>query len=129
MLYLRCQVEDYAFSDRKWGSPEALDDEFIKRQAEKKERKEKKFKSKLEDLKKRTRVEAWRRGRRLARGGEGGGGGGENNGANFGDDVSSGGGGGKHVHEWSRAIDDAGGGGLAKKTCTLCGMEVEELEF
>ncbi|KAH0133329.1 DNA repair protein, partial [Aureobasidium melanogenum] len=34
MLYLRYQVEEYAFSDKKWGSPEALDEEFEKRQAE-----------------------------------------------------------------------------------------------
>ncbi|RMZ81599.1 hypothetical protein DV737_g2479, partial [Chaetothyriales sp. CBS 132003] len=54
-LYLRCQVEEYAFSERRWGSAEALDAEFERRSAEKKRRKEAKFKSKLADLKKRTR--------------------------------------------------------------------------
>lgn len=112
MLYLRYQVEDYAFSPRKWASPEALDDEFAKRESEKKKRKANKFNSKLEDLKKRTRVEAWRRSRK---GGSGG---------NFGDDL----GGGKHVHEWSRPIENPETG-ISVKTCTGCGMDVEELEF
>jgi DNA-repair protein complementing XP-A cells len=112
MLYLRYQVEEYAFSSRKWGSPEALDEEFARRQSDKKERKEKKFKSKLEDLKKRTRVEAWRRSRR---GGSGG---------NFGDDLGEG----KHIHDWSRPIENSEAG-LTMKTCLSCGMEVEELEL
>lgn len=51
MLFLRYQVEDYAFNT-KWGSPEALDAEFEKREADKKKRKEEKFKSKLKELKK-----------------------------------------------------------------------------
>lgn len=112
MLYLRYQVEEYAFSERKWGSPEALDDEFTRRESDKKQRKESKFKSKLEDLKKRTRIEAWRRSRK---GGNGG---------NFGDDLA----GGKHVHEWSRPIENAETG-VSVKTCVGCGMDVEELEF
>ncbi|KAJ3287636.1 hypothetical protein HK104_008502 [Borealophlyctis nickersoniae] len=45
LLYLRKHVE--AFAWEKWGSPEALDAEFEKREAEKKERKQKKFKTKL----------------------------------------------------------------------------------
>ena len=32
MLYLRCQVEAYAFSDKKWGSAAALDDDSPSRQ-------------------------------------------------------------------------------------------------
>ncbi|KAL9627073.1 MAG: hypothetical protein Q9164_007714, partial [Protoblastenia rupestris] len=43
MLYLRYQVEDYAFSEKKWGSGKALDEEFAKREGEKKRRKEDKF--------------------------------------------------------------------------------------
>lgn len=112
MLYLRYQVEEYAFSERKWGSPEALDDEFSRRELEKKKRKENKFKSKLEDLKKRTRVEAWRRSRKGGNGGK------------FGDDLA----GGKHVHEWSRPIEKPETG-ISVKTCVGCGMDVEEIEF
>ncbi|OOF92678.1 hypothetical protein ASPCADRAFT_209925, partial [Aspergillus carbonarius ITEM 5010] len=89
MLYLRYQVEEYAFSDKKWGSSEALDAEFERRENEKKRRREAKFKGKLEDLKKRTRVDAYRRNRQGAAGG------------NFGDDL---GGGGRHVHQWGRSI-------------------------
>lgn len=113
MLYLRYQVEDYAFS-KKWGSAEALDEEFERRETGKKRRKEDKFKSKLQDLKKKTRVEAYRRSREA-----GGGGGGD-----FGDDLDRGR---KHTHVWGRAVE--GSDGVGVKTCVDCGMEVEELEF
>lgn len=115
MLFLRCQIEEYAFSPKKWGSPEALDAEFERREAEKKKRKEAQFKSKLQELKKRTRVEAYRRNRQ-APGGSGG---------NFGDRI---GGGGRHVHQWGRTVDNPETG-IGVKTCVDCGMEVEELEF
>ena len=111
MLYLRFQVEEYAFSAQKWGSAEALDEEFERRQRETKERKEKKFKSKLMELKKRTRVDAYKKAR--------GGGGGE-----FGDVIGKG----RHEHEWGGAVEDAETG-MMKKRCVECGMEVEELEF
>jgi DNA-repair protein complementing XP-A cells len=111
-LYLRCQVEEYAFSEKKWGSAEALDGEFERRETEKRKRKESKFKSKLADLKKRTRVEAYQRSKK------GGGPG------NFGDDMS----GGKHVHEFGPPIDNPETG-FPVKTCAICGLEVEELEL
>ena len=111
MLYLRCQVEEYAFSAQKWGSAEALDEEFVRRQKETKERKDKKFRSKLNELKKRTRVDAYKRAR--------GGGGGE-----FGDVIGSG----RHEHEWGDSVEDAKTG-MMKKRCVDCGMEVEEMEF
>ena len=112
MLYLRFQVEEYAFSDKKWGSPEALDDEFTKRQLEVKRRREAKFKSKLADLKRRTRVDAYKRSKAGVTGGS------------FGDAIS----GGKHEHEWGRPVQDPDTG-VSVKTCVECGMEVEELEF
>ena len=115
MLFLRYQVEEYAFSDRKWGSGEALDAEFERREAEKRGRKERKFKEGLRELKRKTRVEAWRRRGR----GEGGGG------AGFGEEV--GGGNGRHEHTWGRPV--TGDDGSEVKRCTECGMEVEELEF
>lgn len=111
MLFLRFQVEDYAFGSGKWGSAEALDEEFERRRVEGRERKEKKFKNKLEELKKRTRVEAYKRGRR--------GGGGE-----FGDTIGRA----RHEHEWGRGTEDPVTGAV-KKSCVECGMEVEELEF
>jgi len=111
MLYLRFQLEEYAFSEAKWGSAEALDAEFARRQQEAKDRKEKKFKSKLNDLKRRTRVDAYKRARS--------GGGGE-----FGDVIGPG----RHEHEWGRSVEDLNTG-MSKKKCIECGMEVEELEF
>lgn len=120
MLFLRYQVEEYAFSDKRWGSAEALDEEFERRETEKKKRKEAKFKSKLLDLKKRTRTDAYRREHGKLGGASSGGGGGK---ARF-DDVL---GGGKHVHDWGRTIENEAG--MTVKTCTTCGMEVEELEF
>ena len=113
MLFLRYQVEEYAFSDKKWGSPAALDEEFEKRENEKRRRKEEKFKTKLKELKKRTRVEAYRRGRQQ-----------DGRGANFGDELGRGG---KHTHSWGRAVENEDGVGV--KTCVECGMEIEELEF
>lgn len=112
MLFLRCQVEAYAFSDQKWGSPAALDAEFAKRQAEKKRRKEEKFRGKLAELKKRTRVEKERR----RRDGEGTG--------EFGERIR-----GRHdthQHEWGRVLQGAAG---PVRKCVECGMEVEEVEF
>ena len=53
MLYLRCQVGDFAW--KKWGSPEALDVEREHRTEEKKKKKDKKFEEGLLDLRRRTR--------------------------------------------------------------------------
>lgn len=111
-LFLRYQVEDYAFSDKKWGGPEKLDEEFAKRQGEMKRRKEARFKSKLNELKKRTRVDAYKR----RKDGTGG--------ASFGDSLA----GARHEHEWGRAVENPETG-VPVKTCVECGMEVEELEF
>ncbi|KAE8145969.1 XPA protein C-terminus-domain-containing protein [Aspergillus avenaceus] len=112
MLYLRYQVEEYAFSDKKWGSAEALDEEFERRERQKKQRREAQFKSKLQDLKKRTRVDAYRRNRQGAAGGD------------FGDVLGSG----RHVHQWGRSVENPETG-IGVKKCVDCGMEVEELEF
>jgi DNA-repair protein complementing XP-A cells len=124
MLFLRCQVEEYAFSERKWGSAEAMDAEFERREADKKRRKEAKFKSKLLDLKKRTRTEAYRRQHGKLGSGAGIGRAKDGEKAKFGDVVPTGA---RHEHEWGRAIENEEG--MTVKTCTACGMEVEELEF
>ncbi|KAF9889289.1 hypothetical protein FE257_007397 [Aspergillus nanangensis] len=113
MLFLRYQVEEYAFSPKKWGSSEALDAEFERRESEKKRRREAKFKTKLQDLKKRTRVDAYRRSRQGVTGGS------------FGDDLGNGG---RHVHQWGRSVENPETG-IGVKKCVDCGMEVEELEF
>lgn len=116
MLFLRFQVEEYALGT-KWGSAEALDAEYERRESQKKARKEAKFKEKLLDLKRKTRTEAFRRQAGTL---------GNKNGApsKFGDTV---GGGGRHVHEWGRTVENEEG--MTVKTCVTCGMEVEELEF
>ncbi|TAQ88462.1 hypothetical protein B7494_g3245 [Chlorociboria aeruginascens] len=98
MLFLRYQVEEYAFNT-KWGSAEALDAEFEKREVDKKKRKEDKFKSKLQELKKKTRTEAYRR--HATNGGRG----------EFGDVIGSG----KHEHEWGQTIENEDG--VSVKTC------------
>ncbi|KAK5997731.1 DNA repair protein rad14 [Cladobotryum mycophilum] len=113
MLFLRFQVEEYAIQT-KWGSAEALDAEYERRETQKKTRKEAKFKEKLLDLKRKTRTDAFRRqAGSLAK-----------TGANkFGDSV----GGGRHVHEWGRTVENEEG--MTVKTCVGCGMEVEEMEL
>jgi len=115
-LFLRLQVEHYALGPQKWGSAAALDEEYEKRQKISKERKEKKFKNKLNDLKRRTRVEAYKRARMQGSGAE----------AQFGDKIR--GIGDKHQHEWGRSVMDPETG-MTRKKCVECGMEVEELEF
>ncbi|VUC37848.1 unnamed protein product [Clonostachys rosea] len=114
MLFLRFQVEEYALKT-KWGSAEALDAEYERRETQKKARKESKFREKLMDLKRKTRTDAFRRqAGNLSRTGA----------SKFGDAVGTGG---KHVHDWGRAVLNEEG--MTVKTCNECGMEVEELEF
>ncbi|GBC04078.1 hypothetical protein RclHR1_00550023 [Rhizophagus clarus] len=55
MLFLREQVEEFAF--KKWGGEEGLDKEYERRVNLKKMKKDKKFKTKLADLRKRTRTD------------------------------------------------------------------------
>ncbi|KAH8929481.1 DNA repair protein [Atractiella rhizophila] len=52
MLYLRCQVEEFAI--KKWGSLEKLDEEYERREGVKKKKKNKKFEERLRELRKRT---------------------------------------------------------------------------
>ena len=111
MLFLRYQVEEYAINE-KWGSAEALDAEFEKREDQKKKRKEAKFKGKLLELKKKTRTEAFMRQQSGVKGP-----------TKFGDAL----GGGKHVHNWGRAVENPDG--VTVRKCLDCDMEVEELEF
>ncbi|CAK7233775.1 DNA repair protein rad14 [Sporothrix curviconia] len=118
MLFLRCQVEEYAIKT-KWGSAEALDAEFERREADKKRRKEAKFKEKLLQLKKKTRTEAYRRNARGKNSADD-----EALATTFGDAVGRQG---RHAHEWGRAIENEDG--MSVKRCISCGMEVEELEF
>lgn len=59
MLFLRYQVEEFAW--KKWGSPEALDAEWERREAEKKKKKNKKFEDGLKELRRRTRETVWQR--------------------------------------------------------------------
>lgn len=108
MLFLRFQVEEYAFN-KKWGSADKLDAEFEKREADKRSRKEAKFKEKLLDLKKKTRTDRWIKDRA---------------GKKLGDAVGRAD---RHVHEWGRTVENEEG--MTVKTCLSCGMEVEELEF
>ncbi|KAJ2928888.1 hypothetical protein H1R20_g8181, partial [Candolleomyces eurysporus] len=59
MLFLRYQVEEFAW--KKWGSPEALDEEYERRSAEKKKKKNKKFEQSLKELRRRTKESVWQR--------------------------------------------------------------------
>ncbi|KAK4056295.1 DNA repair protein rad14 [Microbotryomycetes sp. JL221] len=59
MLFLRCQVESFAFSNKKWNSPQQMDQEFEKRELLKKEKKSKKFTKRLAELRTKTRTNVW----------------------------------------------------------------------
>ncbi|KAF4119230.1 DNA-repair protein complementing XP-A cells [Geosmithia morbida] len=119
MLFLRIQVEEYAIRT-KWGSAEALDQEYERREAQKKARKEAKFRDKLTELKRKTRTEAFRRQAAVGRGGAGSAAGP----SRFGDAVGSAA---RHVHDWGRIVVNEDG--MSVKTCVECGMEVEEMEL
>jgi DNA-repair protein complementing XP-A cells len=56
-LYLREQVEQFSF--KKWGGEEGLDKEYERRVNTKQAKKQKEFKQKMSDLKKRTRTSVW----------------------------------------------------------------------
>ncbi|KAI8321901.1 DNA repair protein [Martensiomyces pterosporus] len=62
LLYLRENLEEFAVD--KWGSLEELDKEFERRAAEKRDRKEKKYRRSVADLRRRTRVEEFEKKRR-----------------------------------------------------------------
>lgn len=110
MLFLRCQVEQYAFSDAKWGSEEGLDAEFQRRQDEKSRKRGKKFMDGLKDLRKRTRDSVWQK-RKDA----------------------------EHQHEFVPVEEDEDGGrddgdggeegGVQKQVCQGCGLTVEVETF
>ena len=87
------QVEEFAI--RKWGSLEALDAEFEKREKEKKKKKGKKFEESLKELRKRTRETIWQK-RRDA----------------------------EHLHEYSE-VELIGDNGEGVQRCITCGFEVE----
>lgn len=61
MLFLRQQVEAFAFSAAKWGSEAGLDAEFERREEEKSRKQGKKFKQGLDELRRRTMNNVWQR--------------------------------------------------------------------
>lgn len=95
MLFLRLQVEAYAFSEAKWGSPEALDAEFERREEEKRVKKGKKFEKQLKELRKKTKTNVWHK--RVD---------------------------GEHRHEFGSGTQKNGNGDDVQR-CEECGFEVE----
>ncbi|KAI8367611.1 XPA protein C-terminus-domain-containing protein [Radiomyces spectabilis] len=97
MLYVREMVEEYAF--KKWGGAEGLDAEYERRMAQKKEKKDKKFKEKLADLRRRTMTSTWERKRQE----------------------------GPHKHTFGPSVEAEDG--ITTQTCTECGLVVESEEL
>lgn len=100
MLYLRYQVEEFAF--KKWSGPEGLDKEYQRRVEEKRVKKDKKFENKLKELRKKTRVAKFNKNaaRRLE---------------------------GPHQHEYSEPVQAESG--MSVRTCRECGLQSEEILF
>ncbi|CAG7852539.1 DNA repair protein rad14 {ECO:0000305} AltName: Full=XP-A family homolog rhp14 {ECO:0000303/PubMed:11408483} [Serendipita indica DSM 11827] len=102
MLFLRYQVEEFAW--KKWGSPEALDKEFYRREEEKRRKKSKKFERGLKELRRKTREGIWQKRK---------------------DE--------EHVHDFGPVLvdddEDGEGEGLGKQRCKECGFEIEVEEF
>ncbi|KAF9307373.1 hypothetical protein BGZ74_005813 [Mortierella antarctica] len=101
MLYLRFQVEEFAF--KKWGGAEGLDAEFEKRERDKETRKEVKFKKELRDLRNKTRTSVWQD-KKLAKRAK------------------------THQHSYGATLVDPDTGALVQ-TCVECGIQVECEEF
>lgn len=101
-LFLRMQVEGFAW--KKWGSPEGLDKEWEKRERTRLERKEKRYQSKLKEMRKRTRAEEYTRKIR--------------NGQLINE---------RHEHLWSVPMTVAGSSSMIKRRCIDCGIETEEI--
>ncbi|RKP11232.1 XPA protein C-terminus-domain-containing protein [Piptocephalis cylindrospora] len=99
-LFLREQVEDFAFA--KWGSPEALDAEYARREEGKKVRAERKFRQKVHELRRRTRTSTWNK-KRLHSGEEDGR---------------------PHRHKFTKEEGKEG-----KEVCSGCGLTVDVDEF
>ena len=59
MLFVRCQVEEFAW--KKWGSSEALDAEYERREEEKKKKRSRKFEEGLRELRRRTKEGVWQK--------------------------------------------------------------------
>lgn len=101
-LFLRYQVEEFAW--KKWGSAEGLDHEWEKRERVRLERKDKRYRDKLKEMRKKTRAEEYTRKLR--------------NGQSLGE---------RHVHEWSAPLAIGGDERLVKRRCIDCGIETEEV--
>ncbi|OWB51050.1 hypothetical protein B5S27_g2607 [[Candida] boidinii] len=108
-LFLRYQIEEYAY--KKWGGGEGLDKEWLRREEMRVKRRDKKFETKLNDMKKKMRAEEFTR--KIRKFNQ------------------------RHEHEWSEPLGinsdengDNGSGGnsnLIKRRCLQCGMETEEI--
>ena len=105
MLYLRFQVEDYAF--KKWSGAEGLDTEYQRRESAKKIKKEQKFEAKLNELRRKTRTAALTKKVKERSGYRG-----------------------SHTHVYgSNYTTPELESGMVLRKCTICGIEVEELEL
>lgn len=101
-LFLRMQVEEYAW--KKWGSAEGLDQEWEKRERARLDRKEKRYQTKLKEMRKRTRAEEYTRKLR--------------NGQLINE---------RHEHLWSAPMAIKGSENMIKRRCIDCGIETEEV--
>ncbi|CEP61160.1 DNA repair protein RAD14 LALA0_S02e08064g [Lachancea lanzarotensis] len=103
-LFVRCQVEEFSYN--KWGSAEGLDSEWQRREEGKAQRREKKYKEKMKQMRIKTRAQEYTRKLLDRKHGK------------------------EHIHEFSAAV----GGGtneeglqILKRRCQSCGMETEEI--
>lgn len=99
-LFLRSHIEEFAW--KKWGSPDALDEEWERRQAVKLKKRDLLYKKKLLQIRLRTRAEEYTKTLKKKK------------------NLSS-----SHKHEWSdekNYISEK----VFKKRCVICGIEIEE---
>ncbi|SCU78257.1 LANO_0A02542g1_1 [Lachancea nothofagi CBS 11611] len=103
-LFVRCQVE--AFSYKKWGGEEGLDGEWQRREEGRAQRREKKYKDKMKEMRIKTRAQEYTRKLLDRKHGK------------------------EHVHDFSAAIDggvNEEGIHMVKRRCIGCGLESQEI--
>ncbi|SCV03910.1 LAME_0H14224g1_1 [Lachancea meyersii CBS 8951] len=103
-LFVRCQVEAFAY--QKWGGEEGLDGEWQKREEGKAQRREKKYKEKMKEMRIKTRAQEYTKKLLDRKHGK------------------------EHVHEFSAAIDggvNEEGLHILKRRCIGCGLETQEI--
>ncbi|SCU80278.1 LADA_0B06150g1_1 [Lachancea dasiensis] len=105
-LFVRCQIEAFAY--QKWGGETGLDGEWQRREEAKAQRREKKYKEKMREMRVKTRAQEYTTKLLNRKHGK------------------------EHVHAFSAAVDggvNEDGIRMVKRRCFECGLETQEISI